>query len=167
MKKLTMLTLLGALGAIPVTYADTAKPTLENAHAFIKEMVKQKRLEGYEFIWWGNDIKDFKSQNCETSYTVEHSGPMFVEMIGRTERSKIMIHWGQVSEVTKVSLSHIEKARLELQLGIWIRGSIQENEDSRSSIGLRVNDSDATRDRLIKAMDFIRQHCDTTRKYGF
>lgn len=160
--------LVGILFTVPVAYANTAKPTLENAHAFIKEMIEQKRLTGYHLWRWSNDITDFKSQNCETSYTVKHSHSLFNESkVNTIDISKITIHWGQVSEVSKGKLSHISQERIGLDRGIWINGNIQENGNTDSSTILKVTDSDATRDRLVKAMDFIRQHCDATNKYGF
>lgn len=168
MKELINVMLLVSLCTVTITHADTTQPSLENAHAFIKEMIKQKKLGGYEATWWTTEIKNFNSEYCATSYTVEHRVSTFFEMRGRTEISIIKIDWGQVSKVSKGSLSHNRQGLKGLDLGLWVNGGIQENGENRNFTIFDIKNSDVTADRLIKAMDFIRQQCDTTKsKYGF
>lgn len=167
MKNLIRVMLLGSLYTVTTTHADTAKPTLENAHSFIKEMVDQGRLTGYDVWWYTNKISDFKSQNCETSYKIMQSG----YMVGKESPQQIIvtIPWDKISDVSGGSLSSNQN-RIGLDIGIWINGSLQVDGylSSKNKQILKVTDSDITQQRLIKAMNFIRQQCDTTKsKYGF
>lgn len=167
MKKLSIVVLGAMLLPMSSVYAET-QPTVEGAHAFIKEMVERGSLTGYHIWRYDNEITDFKSQNCETSYTVTRS-----TSIGGGEGSRVVfvtIPWNKVSEITKGSLTATQD-RIGLQYGIWVMGSflIKGNtylEDSNRRI-FKVTDSEVTQQRIIKAMDFLRQQCDTSSKYGF
>lgn len=158
-----MLTLLGSLCTVTITHADTAKPTLENAHAFIKEMVEQERLRGFDINWGSGKIQNFKSQDCKTSYSFKG---MIFDKKPYYHTFNVVISWDKVSDILK----GFSKGGGDIRAydGISVRGSINTDGENSSSAQFDVNDSDITKARLIKAMDFIRQQCDTTKsKYGF
>lgn len=150
MKKLSIMLLVAILVPMSSVYAET-QPTLEGAHGFIKEMAEQKRLLG--MFEWGirAEIENLKSENCETSYSNtrvtgrDWNGPV------RTFNSRIS--WGKVSSVLPYYNENHSANMISLQ--------------EVSTYYYYVTDK-VTGERLVKAMDFLRQQCDTTKsKYGF
>ena len=171
MKKLTTAILLGALCTVPVAYANTPQPTVENAHTFLKEMAERMYVYGHG--WSGGNLENFKSQNCETSFnfTLELANE---DRLSKLQRS-IIIQWDKVSQVAAKDEDKrfVVNGVISIPDSKWIvyrsgiqRHNLPENIQTVSFMEFGA-DSDVTRQRLIKAMDFIRQQCDTSHKHGF
>jgi hypothetical protein len=157
MKKLMWPMLLGtwALCTMPITYADTIQPSLENAHAFIKEMAEKGQLQGFDVGKVGK-IKNIKSQDCVTSYNFIGEVVLPKEIVRHNLEYQIL--WDQVSVVELSSWSNPHHWQT------FNKNLIKVNNQNR----FYVDNSKTLAQRIIKAMDFIRQQCDTTKsKYGF
>lgn len=164
MKKLTTAMLLSALCTVPAAYADTRQPTVENAHAFIKDMAEKTNLYGLLSRWDGRKeeyinrpMENIKSQDCNTSYSLRSWDGSY--------RYDITIRWDEVSTVSTRELS----APTIYHYVIAVVGGIS-GAESNSQILIAVSPphGDDVKERLIKAMNFLSQQCGGgISKYGF
>lgn len=145
MKKLSIAILGAMLLPMSSVYAET-QPTVEGAYGFIKEMAEQERLLSFE---WGirAKIENLKSENCETSYS--YTRVAGVNGVVRTFNGRIS--WGKVSNVF-----------------LYYNENFSANMISLQGVNNYYVADKVSGERLVKAMNFLRQQCDAKKsQYGF
>ena len=163
--------MLGALCVVPVAYANTPQPTVENAQKFIVEVLNAKAT-----LLWSDPpgftptskIKDKKITSvsgggCTTKVAVsyqelEDSNSLRYESKSRTAT----IVWNDISNVKQDRDYGVLGRRIEIE------GSIAwQFRDPTRYIELYA-DSVEMATRLVNAMNFLREQCDTKKsQYGF
>lgn len=164
--------MLGALCVVPIAYANTPQPTVENAQKFIVEVLNAKATK-----IWSNPpsfvsnakFKDKKiisasGDRCTTEVAVSYqeSNILIDDRGSYVSKSNIAtIAWNNISDVKRPYPNSSGES-------IVIEGAVTWNGGrATSSVSLDA-DSVAMAKRLESAMNFLREQCDTKKsQYGF
>ncbi|AXY57935.1 hypothetical protein CDG60_16025 [Acinetobacter chinensis] len=172
MKKLTTAILFGALCTVPVAYANTPQPSVENAQKFIVEVLNAKAT-----TFWSTPpsfvsnakFKDKKiisasGDRCTTEVTVSYQeSNILIDDRGSyvSKSNTATIAWNNISNVKRPYPNSSGE-------DIVIEGSITWNGGLTTSGVSFMADSVAMAKRLETAMNFLREQCDTKKsQYGF
>jgi hypothetical protein len=159
-----------ALALVAPVAAQTAQPTPENAHGFLREVLT-KGSSSFEIthVITGK-IASLQSSGCASKFTGgrEH----FPTERGRAYWSvayTLDIDWSKVTEFAQNGSSITIKGAMPYQGTCSTNaqmGCEPQYQGTGSSINLHL-ESKTLSDRVLNAMKVLKDACDTTSKYGF
>lgn len=130
-------------------------PTLASAHQF----VTMKLGNGISEFSLNDDQGDPNGEMATITSLV--SSTCTTRLDGRAENGKYMsrvIPWSKISSVSRVA---------GLRQGVTLSGSVHMTDGQLTGQLDIIVDSNDTQERLLNAMQFIRQACDVSRSTGF
>lgn len=122
-----------------------------NAHEFITKMAEQGRIEGLGL--YGGKITDIKSEECKTEYSFSNTFST-----GKLRTYNVVIYWDSVSTVEPIGWRDFNDV-------INILGKTSGTATTNRAM-FKVQEHEL-RKRLISAMKFLSESCDSSKGYGF
>ena len=180
MKKLSIAVLGAMLLPMSSVCAET-QPTVEGAHAFIKELIDRGavKVEPTPVIQYGVNatagyihglnLTYLSNRGCNTSIRLMqeeiYDGEFFKKLGADIE---VNIDWGKVSVISFRTEFPADNVALVGGISIKVRQSAERSKNIKQLDTFSfVAESTALRDRVFNAMNFLRKECDSGKKYGF